>query len=427
MNMELPFLPAPVRIEIPDAAFCQLLEPVHVAPHPDPLFAIADALDNPVGGAKLEDMVSPSSRVAILCDDISRPTPTHLLAPLIIERLLSAGVSGGNIKIIMALGTHRPMTRYDMEHKLGKKIVSDYRVENSLFHGRENLKHFGKSDDGAEILITKAALDADIRIGMGTIMPHPAMGWSGGGKIIYPGIAGEETVLHFHHIHAMAEENFFGMDNAPIRLLVEKWVGMVGLHFVVNTVLNADLALYRVVAGHYVQAHRRGVAYAKEVFEAKLAEEPNIVIADPHPTYYDFGQSCKGYVSADKVFGEKSGGTIILVSPMPEGAGPHPETIRYIGMDDAKTHLEKRIDEGVLGDDPVGLALNTRAAEIRKHRRLLMVTDGVPAELCALAGISHYPLRDLPKAIADAMADYDSPRISVMPHAAETVIGREGK
>jgi nickel-dependent lactate racemase len=424
MKMDLPYLPFPISIEVPKPAFCQLLMPKHVEPHPNPVAAIDEALDHPIGVGRIEDIVSPQSRIAILCDDISRPTPTSLMVPLILERLLSVGVSKKNIKIVMALGTHRHMTEKDMINKLGDRIVAEYKVENSLFHGRENLRSFGKTAEGAEILITRSALEADIRIGVGNIVPHPAMGWSGGGKIVYPGIAGEETVLHFHNIHAMASDNFFGMDNAPIRLLVEKWVETVGIEFIVNTVLTAELELYRVVAGHYVDAQRQGVVYAKEVFGVTVDEEPNIVIADPHPAYCDFGQSCKGYVSADKAFSSEFGGTIILVSPMPEGAGPHPDTIRYIGMDDAKIHLTKRINDGILGDDPVGLALNTRTSEIRKKRRLIMVTDGVPAELCKSAGIRHYRLNELPRAVEDAMSEHSTPKISIMPHAAETVLTR---
>ena len=108
---------------------------------------------------------------------------------------------------------------------------------NSRFDDPDHLVNVGKSEDGVTILIDEEVINADIKIGIGSIVPHAALGWSGGGKIIYPGVAGKETVMHFHYTHGLTEANLTGQEETVVRTRMEDWVQHVGLDFIVNCVL----------------------------------------------------------------------------------------------------------------------------------------------------------------------------------------------
>ena len=100
-------------------------------------------------------------------------------------------------------------------------------------------------------------MEADIRIGIGSIAPHGCMGWSGGAKILYPGITSEDIVSEFHAMQGLTDDLLYGNEDCHIRLEVEKWTEKIGLHFIINTVFTDSLELYRVVSGHYVSSSCR--------------------------------------------------------------------------------------------------------------------------------------------------------------------------
>ncbi|MEF3303451.1 hypothetical protein [Paenibacillus sp. GYB003] len=103
-------------------------------------------------------------------------------------------------------------------------------------------------------------------------VPDPAVGWSGGGKIIYPGVTGEDTVAKFHIQHGLVKANMFGTDNSPVRLNMEKWVDTVGLHFIINTVMTPDKQLVKVVAGHYSRRKEKGFVTASKCTASRSAK-----------------------------------------------------------------------------------------------------------------------------------------------------------
>ena len=263
-------------------------------------------------------------------------------------------------------------------------------------------------------------MESDIRIGVGNIVPHPAMGWSGGGKIIYPGVASESTVTQFHIQQGLADENMFGMDNCPIRLNVEKWVDTVGLHFIINTVLMPDFRIYRVVSGHYVHAQRKSVEYAKDVYGCRIKGKADIVLVSSYPTDIDLWQASKGYLCGEHGLSEN--GSIILVTPCYEGIGPHSEYVDCIGDDRAEERLIRMTDGEKVKGDPLALAIGTCVSKIRKRKNLLIVTDGLKPDEARRAGLGYYPGSMLQNAVEECMKRYENPLLSVVTHGGETVL-----
>ncbi|MGI6326131.1 MAG: hypothetical protein ACOX1U_04025 [Saccharofermentanales bacterium] len=155
------------------------------------------------------------------------------------------------------------------------------------------------------------------------------------------------------------------MDECYIRLEVEQWVEAIGLHFIINTVLTPDKKIYRVVAGHYVSAQRAGVLFAKEVYGVKLEKLCEVVVVSSYPADLDYWQASKGFLSGAR--GACKDGTIILVTPCPEGIGPHPEYAACIGNDNAEDLLLDLRDGKPVQGDPLALSVGTCVSKFEKN------------------------------------------------------------
>lgn len=407
--------------EIPEQNYYGMLDPLPVLPADDPTLEIERAISNPIGTPSLEDLVEYDRRVNIICDDISRPTPVHLILPVLIKKLNEIGVSDKNIKIIMALGSHRYMTDDEMRQRVGDDIYNKYRVVNSEFKKKEDLIYLGTTKDGVEIHVSKEAMDSDIRIGIGNIVPHPVMGWSGGAKILFPGVTGEKTVSQFHMQGGMSDENLYGREDCAIRLNMENWVDTVGLHFIINTVLTPTMDIYKVVAGHYINAQREGVKHAKVALGYKMEKGVDIAVVSSFPADLDFWQSGKGMCSAEHALKDHNS-TIILVSPNYEGVGPHPEYPKFFGMDNAEELLLRLYKGHQVDGDPLAISVGTSMSKMRRRVNLVMVTDGVTKEEADACKIKHYPLCSLQQAVDEAMAKYENPLVAAVSHGGEFFI-----
>lgn len=381
---------------------------------------VESALDNPVGSKRIEDIVSPGQRVCIISDDITRPTPVKEILEVLLLRLEKAGILKKDIFIVMALGSHRYMTKQEMITKVGEDIYNTYPVYNSEFKDPKGLMDMGRTPTGASVRATKRIMNSDVRIGIGNILPHPAMGWSGGGKILYPGVTSEDTVEQFHMKQGLANDILFGMDECPVRLEVESWVDTIGLHFIINTILTADLELYKAVAGHYVKAHRRGVEYAKLVCGAKISNRADVVVVSSYPVDIDYWQATKGYLCGARA--AKEGGTIILVTPCYEGIGPHQEYMDCIGDDDSEQKLLAVKQGGSIEGDLLAMCVGTCVMKIRRKYNLVTVGDGLTVQQLSRAKIKHYSISELSKAVEDACGQYKNPEVLVIPHGGETVV-----
>jgi nickel-dependent lactate racemase len=248
------------------------------------------------------------------------------------------------------------------------------------------------------------------------------MGWSGGAKILFPGVTGEKTVAQFHIKGGLADENLFGLEDCPIRLNMENWVENVGLDFIINTVLTTSSEIYKVVAGHYVHAQRKGVEYAKIALGQKVEKKVDIVVASSFPADQDLWQSPKAMFSAEHALKKEGKGTIILVSPNYEGIGPHQEYPKFFGMDDAEEILFRLYQGEEMGVDPLAVSVGTAMSKMRQRVNLIMVSDGVTKEEMDTCKIGYYPLAELQRAIDETIAKYKDPSVAVVRHGGELFI-----
>ena len=421
MRVTIPYGAEGFSFDIPDRNFAGMMDPEFVNGIDKLEEAIKKAIDNPIGGKRLEEIVKEGKKIAVIIDDGSRPTPQARILPILLRRLEECGAQKKDIRIVVALGSHRYMTPAELEDRVGPDIYRDYAVMNSEFRKPEGLVYVGDTPEGAPIMATKAVMETDIHIGIGCLVPHPVMGWGGGGKILFPGIAGEKTVAYFHLKASFFNENLFGRDTTPIRDMMERWVDSIGLDFIINVVLNAKMQIADVVAGHYVEAHRAGVEKGKRIVGYKVQEKLDVIIAGSHPADQDFWQSPKAMYAAEPALKGSNGGTIVLVSPNYEGIGPHAEYPAFMGRDDGD-EIVKACIQGEDHGDPLAIAVGNSMSKLRRRRKLIVVSDGVTRAEMGRCGCLHYRKDEMQRCIDAIIHENPTCRIGVLSNGAETFL-----
>lgn len=413
--VELPYDDAGLdRVVLPEKNLgrCYSVKTAPRHPAGDVAATLRGALEQPIGTAPLQELIlrrarrrsgtastadagatgSSTSecgrlRVTLIVDDLTRSTPVRQILPPLLDALHQVGISRDNVTIVVALGTHRKMTRQELRLRLGETTHSAYRVYNSHFDDQSMMVLMGRSADGVPIYIDRMVATADFRIGIGSIVPHGAVGWSGGGKILYPGVAGQETVKRFHYLHGLTRENMKGRMECSVRTTMEQWVETVGLDFIVNSVQDHEGNTCGLFAGHYVSAQREGARFARQIYCHEREPVFDAVIAVSHPHDLDFWQAAKGIFSAEQLTAD--GGDVVLVTPCYEGEGNHTRFLERCG--DPHSHqLLRRVLNGEVPEpeDAVSIAPACLMNAIQQRVRIHAVSPGLDPQRLGHAGIT---------------------------------------
>ncbi len=373
VNIDLPYGDGHLPLRVPERNLLAVLKPNPVEPSPNPEAEIRRALNRPIGMARLSEAARGASSVVIIADDLTRQTPVHLIIPLLLDELHGAGIGDDQVTVIIALGTHRPMTQPEIETRFGRDLTRRIRVINNPWQDRSKLIDLGPTANGTPIWLNREAYQADFVIGVGSIVPHHIPGYSGGSKIVQPGISGPETTGHTHFLSTRTRRSYLGLLENPLREEIEHIGDLVGLKTILNTVLDTDGHLVRAFFGDSRSAFRLGAKLAKEVYGAPLAGQADIVIAGSHPCDIEFWQAHKSLYPAD--IAVKDGGTIIVVTPCPEGvAVTHQDMLGITSLD--SEHIEAMIERGEL-EDVVSGGLALAWAKMRERAEISMVSDGI--------------------------------------------------
>lgn len=391
-----------MSIDIPKKNFLYSIAPKDVMPIENEKEYIRKCLGNPISCSLLNDQVKPGMKVVILVDDLTRPTPQDKILPVILDELNSAGIKDSNISAVVALGTHRYMTKKEIIQHCGKEATDRIEIINHEWKDEDNFVNLGYTKKGTPVIINKRVAEADYIIGIGSIVPHEQAGFSGGAKIVQPGICSWETT-GYTHMMAANEKDYLGIAGKianNTRLEIEEVGKKAGLNFIINVVIDRHKNLVEVVAGDPIAAQRKGMGPSAKVYIREIPEQADIVVYSSYPAEIDYWQGAKALSYAQR--GIKKDGTVILVGPFPDGiANPHPDMEKYA------TRPYKEIEKLIKGSrikDLVCAAALLLHALIIENSRVICVSEGMSVNQKESLGFKH--AESIPHALEIALEEH---------------------
>jgi lactate racemase len=413
MRVKLEYGRTGLLADLPDERVVRTLHYKDAPPLLDPCASLAEVLERPNGTAPIAELARDKQNCVIAICDITRPVPNEIILKPLLAILEAAGIPHKEITILVATGLHRESTEDEIVEMVGPHIAAHYRIENH--HGQERDEHtyLGESPRGVPIWIDSRYVNADLKITIGLIEPHFMAGYSGGRKLICPGLAAIDTIKVWHGPafleHPKAESG--SLTGNPVHE-ENTWIAQrVGCDFIVNVVIDAQRRPLKFVAGDMVAAFEEGVAFCSQVVRDYLAEPVDIVVTSGagYPLDTTFYQAVKGMNGALSVL--KPGGTVILCASMSEGIGS-PQFQQLFQENATLDGFMHRIThEGYFVMDQWQLE---ELAKVRRKAKVKVVSDGLPPEVLNSLFVEWAPTIEL--AVAESLVEYGpEAKIAVIP------------
>jgi lactate racemase len=330
--------------------------------------AIEAALDRPTAGPPLADLAAGKRSAAISVCDITRPAPNPITLPPLLRRLEAAGVPRENTRILIATGLHRPATEAEIRHIVGEDVAARYPVLNHDARNAEQHRRLGTTKSGTPVWIDERFLSADLHLTLGFIEPHLMLGFSGGRKLVAPGLAGEATIKELHSSRFIrdARSHEGNIGGNPLHAELLEIARMARQDFILDVSLTRDRSISAVFTGEPETAHRAGMQWVSSSLLQHVGPplDAAITTGAGYPLDLTFYQSVKGITAAAGIV--RPGGRILLFGACEEGAGAAEFSemmTRYGSYDDFLRAIEGApvtIDQWQLEK----LALATRKAEV---------------------------------------------------------------
>ncbi len=284
-----------------------------------------EAFANPIGTKPIRDLARGKSEVVILFDDMSRPTRVAEIVPYLLEELGAAGVKDDSIRFIAALGSHGALTRVDFAKKLGEAVLGRFPVYNH--NPYENCTFLGNTSRGTPLAVNSEFMGCDLKIGIGSILPHPLTGFNGGGKIILPGVASMDSIAYNHGTltaEAMGRGEDIGtwigkFEENELRLDAAEAARMAGLDIKIDAVINGRGETVALFVGDPTGAHIEGVKLAQEVYATQPVEGQDIAVLN---TYAKASEAFLALPLGSRLL-QGGVGDLVLIANAPEGQVTH--------------------------------------------------------------------------------------------------------
>lgn len=285
--------------------------------------ALREALEAPIGCVALEEMARGKKTAAISVCDITRPVPNRVTLPPLLERLHRAGLRDEDITICIATGLHREATPEELVRILGPEIAARYPIVNHDAKDRAAHVDLGATRRGTPVMVHRAFVEADLHITLGFIEQHLMLGFSGGRKLIAPGLAAQETIKVIHSPRFMREAlaTEGSIEENPLHAELLEIARMVRHDFMLDVTLTHEREISGIFAGEPVRAHAEGVAFLRSTSMESLPERVDAVItsAAGYPLDLTFYQTIKGITAVQHIV--KPGGKILVMGECAEGIG----------------------------------------------------------------------------------------------------------
>jgi lactate racemase len=413
MQIKLDYGRTGLDVEIPED---RLVGPLHIRaaePLPNPAQAILDVIQHPVGTPPLAQLAKGRKNACILICDFTRPVPNQLILPPLLRILEEQGIPRDEIMILVATGLHRPNQGAELEEMVGADIVKHYRIENHFGKKLSDHEFLGVTPNGVPAYIDKRYVHADLKITTGLIEPHLMAGYSGGRKVICPGIAALETVKIWHGPkfleHPRADCGC--LEGNPVHEENTRIAKMAGCDFIVNVCIDGQRRILWAGAGDMEKAWIEGVRFVESVVRVPVPAALDVVVTSSagYPLDTTWYQAIKGLTGALPIV--KQGGTIILAASLTEGIGS-PEFQHLIADNPNLDAFLKRI----MGKDYFVMDQwqLEEFVKVFKRCRVKVVTHGLSAETLSRCHVES--AASVEQAVADCLKEYGpQAKVAVIP------------
>lgn len=402
-----------LEVELPDNRVIRTLAYKNAVPLEHPAASLNEVLHQPNGTPPLGELARGRSSACIVISDITRPVPNELILQPLLETLHESGLTRDQVLILVATGLHRPNEGDELVELVGQSIADQYRIENHHGQSSEEHTYLGESPRGVPIWIDSRYVDADLKITTGLIEPHLMAGFSGGRKLVCPGIAALETIKVWHGPKFLEDPRADCgiLEGNPVHE-ENTWIARhTGCDFIVNVIIDSQRRPLKFVAGDMEQAFLEGVQFCRQVVTDTVQEPVDIVVTScaGYPLDTTFYQAVKGLTGALSIV--KQGGTIIMAASLSEGIGSPQFEQLFDENSDLETFVDRILNTDYFVMDQWQLE---ELAKVRRKAKVKIVSDGLPAETINRLFVES--ASSVEEAVADSLQEYgDQATIAVIP------------
>jgi nickel-dependent lactate racemase len=415
MKVELLYGREGMAVNLPDGLKATVIRKHPMTPLRDPDEAVRRALENAVKSTPLSALAKGKKSACILICDITRPVPNGTLLPPIIDTLTRSGVPGTGITILVATGLHRPNEGEELREIVGSdEVYRTVRIENHFARDRAAHVDLGKTTSGIPIMIDRRFAEADLKIATGLVEPHFMAGYSGGRKVVAPGVAYQDTILNFHTSRILEHCNAANciIEGNPLHNEQAEIVRTIGGIVSLNVVIDEERRIGFVNFGEIDASHLEAVAFMRNHAEVAVPRRFKTVVTTSagYPLDKTYYQTVKGMVGVIDIL--EPGGTIIIASQCSEGMGSKEfvaaqKLLCKVGPDEFMRILDGR-DKALVDEWQTEMLLKAlRVGKIQLYTKGLSPAD--------LKDIFVEAVPSLEEAISQAVTFHGDTEIAVVP------------
>lgn len=323
MEIKLPYSKSGMYVNIPDKNMIKVLQSkAHdFKTTLSESEIVKKALENPIESETLEELVKDKKDVVIITSDHTRPVPSRITLPIILNKIRNSNPDI-DIKIIISTGCHRSSTREELIYKMGEEIVDKENIIMHFANDEESMVKVGKLPSGGDLIVNKAIMETDLLIAEGFIEPHFFAGFSGGRKSVLPGVASVKTIM-YNHCSEFIDSPYArtgNLKNNPIHEDMLQAAKSVNLAFILNVAIDKDKKVIGAFAGNLEKAHEAGCEFVTKLSKVDSVDADIVVSTNGgYPLDQNIYQTVKGMTAAEATC--KENGVIIMVSACNDGHG----------------------------------------------------------------------------------------------------------
>jgi nickel-dependent lactate racemase len=381
----------------------------------DPLTALKETFEHPTGAKSLSELARGRRNACILICDITRPVPNGTILPTLIQLLVSSGMKPTDIRVLVATGLHRPNEGEELREVVGSDwTLETVKVENHFARRDEDHADLGSTRHGTPVRLDRRFVEANLRIVVGLVEPHFMAGYSGGRKVIAPGIAHRDTITSIHAASMLEQKGVENcvIDGNPLHQELSEIATMAGECYAVNVVIDEARQISFVNFGDIEKSHAEAVSFVRPFAEVSVAQKFKTVVTSGagYPLDKNYYQTVKGMVAALGIL--EPGGNLFIVSECTEGIGSpeYAECQRRLIDMGAEAFMEQILPKTKADIDEWETEMQLKVAKVGK----IHLFSGC---LCdadkQLTGIVH--IDSLVEAIQQSVNEFGDKRVAVIP------------